>query len=86
MSEQVYSYLRENTKLDLPEAVMAEQSLSLLQRQYSNMLMQGMAKEQIDEQMDQLRASSEEQAADQLKSYFIMDKIADKFEVQATEE
>ncbi|MHC4997716.1 MAG: trigger factor, partial [Planctomycetota bacterium] len=38
MGEQVYAYLRENTKLDLPETVVAEQSLSLLQRQYSNML------------------------------------------------
>lgn len=86
MGEQVYSYLRDNTTLDLPEAVVAEQSLSLLQRQYSNMLMQGMTKEQIDEQMDQLRASSEEQATEQLKSYFVMDKIADKFEVEVSEE
>lgn len=86
MSEQVYSYLRENTTLELPESVVAEQSLSLLQRQYSNMLMQGMAKEQIDEQMDQLKASSEEQAAEQLKLYFVMDKIAEKFEVEVSEE
>jgi trigger factor len=86
MSEQIYSYLRENTKLELPETVVAEQSLSLLQRQYSNLLMQGMAKEQVDEQMDQLRASSEEQAAEQLKQYFVMDKIADKFEVEVSEE
>jgi trigger factor len=86
MSEQIYAYLRENTKLDLPETVVAEQSLSLLQRQYSNMLMQGMAKEQVDEQMDQLRASSEQQAAEQLKLYFVMDKIADKFEVEVSEE
>jgi trigger factor len=86
MSEQVYAYLRENTTLELPEAVVAEQSLSLLQRQYSNMLMQGMAKEQIDEQMDQLRASSEQQATEQLKLYFVMDKIADKFEVEVSEE
>ena len=86
MSEQIYAYLREKTTLDLPESVVAEQSLSLLQRQYSNMLMQGMAKEQVDEQMDQLRASSEEQAADQLKLYFVMDKIADKFEIEVSEE
>ena len=86
MSEQVHTYLRENTKLDLPETVVAEQSLSLLQRQYSNMLMQGMTKEQIDEQMDQLRASSEEQAAEQLKAYFVMDKLADQFEIEVSEE
>lgn len=86
MSEQVYSYLRDTIEFDLPEAVVAEQSLSLLQRQYSNMLMQGMAKEQIDEQMDQLRAGSEEQAAEQLKLYFVMDKLADTFEVEVSEE
>ncbi|MHC4883341.1 MAG: trigger factor, partial [Planctomycetota bacterium] len=86
MSEQVHTYLRENTKLDLPETVVAEQSLSLLQRQYSNMLMQGMTKEQVDEQMDQLRASSEEQAAEQLKAYFVMDKLADQFEIEVSEE
>ena len=86
MSEQVYTYLKEKTTLDLPESVVAEQSLSLLQRQYSNMLMQGMTKEQVDEQMDQLRASSEQQAAEQLKLYFVMDKIADKFEVEVSEE
>jgi trigger factor len=50
------------------------------------MLMQGMTKEQVDEQMDQLRASSETQAAEQLKLYFVMDKIADKFEVEVSEE
>jgi trigger factor len=86
MNEQVYSYLRENTDIELPEGIVAEQSLSILQRQYSNMLMQGMNKEQIDEQMDQLRANSDEQAAEQLKQYFIMDKIADKFEVEVSEE
>lgn len=86
MSEQIYSYLRENVDLDLPEAVVADQSMTVLRRQYSNMLMRGMSKEQIEEQMDQLRASSEEQAKDQLKLYFIMDKIAEKYDISATEE
>ncbi|HOK95718.1 MAG TPA: trigger factor [Anaerohalosphaeraceae bacterium] len=86
MSEQVYAYLRENTDFELPEAVVAEQSLSILQRQYTNMLMQGMTRQQIDEQMEQLKAGSEEHAADQLKLYFILDKIADKYGITATEE
>ncbi|MBL7214799.1 MAG: trigger factor [Phycisphaerae bacterium] len=86
MSEQVYEFLRDRIDFDLPNDVVAAQSVSILQRQYSNMLMQGMAKEQIDEQMDQLKAGSEEQAAEQLKMYFIMDKLADQFEVEVTEE
>jgi len=86
MSEQVCAYLRDKIDFDLPNDIVAQQSVSILQRQYTNMLMQGMQKEQIDEQMDQLRAGSEEQAAEQLKMYFIMDKLADQFEVEVTEE
>ncbi len=86
MGRQVHEYLRDKIDFDLPSDIVADQSVSILQRQYTNMLMQGMAKEQVDEQMDQLKASSEEQAAEQLKMYFIMDKLADKFEVEVTEE
>ena len=86
MSQQVYAFLRDKIDFELPNDVVAAQSVSILQRQYSNMLMQGMAKEQVDEQMDQLKAGSEEQAAEQLKMYFIMDKLADKLEVEVSEE
>ncbi len=86
MSDQVHAYLRDKVSIELPEAVVASQSLSILQRQYSNLLMRGLSREQVDEQMDQLRASSEEQAKEQLKMFFIMDKLAEKLEVSATEE
>ncbi len=66
--------------------MVADQSLAILQRQYANMMIRGMKKEDIDQQMDQLRASSEEQAKEQLKLFFIMDKIAQKFEVSVSDE
>ena len=86
MGDQVYKYLLKETKFDLPADVVADQSARLFQRQYSNMLMQGVGKEQVEEQMDQLRASSEEQAKEQLKLLFVMEKIADKFEIKVSEE
>lgn len=86
MTEQIYKYLLDKTEFDLPANVVADQSNRILQRQYVNMLMQGIQKEQIQEQMDALRASSEEQAVEQLKVFFIMDKIAEKFDVSVTEE
>jgi trigger factor len=86
MTEQIYKYLLDNTDFDLPLDVVAEQSTSLLQRQYTNLLMRGLPREQIDQQMEQLRASSEQQAKQQLKTFFIMDKIADKLEMDVTEE
>jgi trigger factor len=86
MTEQIYKYLRDNTEFDLPVDVVAEHSTTLLKRQYSNLLMRGLSREQVDEQMDQLRASSEQQAKEQLKTFFIMDKIAEKLEIDVTEE
>ena len=86
MSEQVFTYLRDKVELELPESVVASQSLSILQRQYSSLLMRGLSREQVDEQMDQLRAGSEQQAKDQLKMFFIMDKLADKLDVSVTDE
>ncbi len=86
MSQQVHAYLRDKIDFDLPADLVAGQAVSILQRNYSNMLMQGMSKEQVDEQMDMLKASSDQQAAEQMKTFFIMDKLADKFEVEVTEE
>jgi trigger factor len=48
--------------------------------------MRGLSREQIEEQMEQLKAGSEQQAKQQLKTFFIMDKIADKLEVDVSEE
>ncbi len=86
MSDQVYAYLQEHIHFDLPADVVADQSLRILQRQYVNMLMQGTPKEEVEEQMDQLRASSEQQANEQLKLFFIMSKISDQLGVEVTEE
>jgi len=86
MAEQVHRYLLDNTDIDLPEDIVANQSMRILQRRYASMLMRGLSREQIEQQMQQLRAGSEEQAKEQLKLFFIMDKVADKLDVSATEE
>jgi len=86
MAEQIYRYLLENTELDLPLDFVADQSEMILQRQYSNLLMRGLKREQIEEQLVRLRAGSEEQAREQLKVFFIMDKVAKKLEIDVTDE
>jgi trigger factor len=86
MTEQVYKYMSENIKFDLPLNIVADQAESLLHRQYSNLLSRGLSREQIEEQMDKLRASSEEQAKEQLKTFFIMDEVAEKLGIEVTDE
>ena len=86
MTEQIHKYLLDNTDFDLPVDVVAEQATTLLQRQYTNLIMRGLSRQQVEEQMEQLRAGSEEQAKEQLKTFFIMDKVADKLEINVSEE
>jgi trigger factor len=86
MNEQVYQYLLDNTKFDLPVDIVGRQAGSVLQRQYMNLLSRGLSRQQVEEQMDHLRAGSEEQAKQQLKTFFIMDKVAEKLEVEVSEE
>jgi trigger factor len=86
MSEQIYTYLLENANFDLPLDVVAQQATTVLQRQYVRLLQQGVEKEKMEEQMESLRASSEEQAQEQLKTFFITDKVCDKLEIEVTDE
>jgi trigger factor len=86
MADQVHHYLQEKIDIELPNDVVASQSAEVLQRQYANLLMRGVPKEEVEQQMEQLRAGSEEQAREQLKIYFIMDKVAEKYEVSVTDE
>ncbi len=86
MSDQVYRYLLDNTKFDLPVDIASRQAQSVLQRQYISLLSRGLSRQQVDEQMEQLRAGSEEQAKQQLKTFFIIDKVAEKLEVEVSEE
>jgi trigger factor len=86
VTQQVYQYLLDNTNFDLPLDLVAKQAATVLKRQYVNLMMRGLSREQIDEQMGQLRASSEEQAKEQLKTFFVMDKIADKLGIDVSEE
>ncbi len=86
MSDQIYDYLLDNTNFDLPLDIVARQAGSILQRQYISLLQRGLNRQQIEEQMEQLRAGSEEEAKKQLKTFFLMDKVADKLELDVTEE
>jgi trigger factor len=86
MSDQIYRYLLDKTTFDLPMDIVARQAGSILQRQYISLLTRGLTRQQVDEQMEQLRAGSEEQAKEQLRTFFIMDKVAETLDVEVTEE
>ena len=86
MRQEVRQYLLGKVDFDLPEDVVADQSRSILQRQYTRLLLQGLKAEDVQKQMEQLKTASQQQAEESLKSYFIMDAVAKKFDIKATDE
>lgn len=86
MSDQIHKYLREKTQFDLPENIVAAQAEQLLRRRYSSLLTRGVPVEQIQEKADEIKATTDEQAKEQLKIYFIMEKLASKLDISVSEE
>ncbi len=86
MTEHIYSHLLDNADFELPLDVVGQQATMVLQRQYSSLIMRGLSREQLEEQMEQLQAGSEQQAERQLKTFFIMDKVAEKLDISVSEE
>lgn len=86
MADQIYEYLLEKVSFDLPESIVADQSQRIMQRQYSSMLMKGLKPDKIEEEMKTLQANSDVQAKEQMKLFFVMDKIAEKLGIEVSPE
>ncbi|MFW6153770.1 MAG: trigger factor [Planctomycetota bacterium] len=77
MRQQVTQYLLGNTDIELPEGVAARHAQRVLQRRYVDLLYRGVPREQIDQNLELLQARASEEAAEELKLSFILDRIAE---------
>lgn len=83
---QVRQYLLDNTKLDLPEGLSSRQAARVAARRMTELLRQGVPQAEIEKHADELKTSAKEQAADELKLFFILEQVAEKFDVDVSEE
>lgn len=74
--EQVSKYLLENTTLALPTKLSQRQVDRVVQRRAIDLLMRGIPQQQVEAQLEKLRYGAEEEAATELKLFFILQKIA----------
>lgn len=86
MREQVRRYLLDKTKLDLPEGLSARQTERVVLRRMVELQRQGVPQSEIEKHADELRTGALEQAVAELKLYFILEQIAEKLEIEVTEE
>ena len=74
--EQVSKHLLDNTNLELPSKLSNKQVDRVVQRRAVDLLMRGIPQQQVEAQLDQLRYGAIEEAAKELKLFFILQKIA----------
>ncbi len=83
--EQISKYLAENTSFELPAKLSAKQVDRVVQRKAIDLLMRGVPREQVDAQIETLRAGATEEAGRELKLFFILQKIANDQETDVDE-
>jgi trigger factor len=83
---QLCKYLLEKTPLDLPEGLSARQVDRAIIRRVLDLRRRGVPQAEIDKHADELRTGARDQALTELKLYFILEKIADQFQVEVAEE
>jgi trigger factor len=76
MRHQVHNYLLSNVWLNLPAKLSQRQADRVVQRRTVELLMRGVPESKIPDQLEALKSGAQEEAARELKLFFIMQKIA----------
>ncbi len=85
MHKQIAEHLLEKVTLDLPKGLTDRQSARVLRRQALELSYQGVAENEIESRIADLRQSSEDDARKQLKLFFILDQAAKQLDIDVTE-
>jgi len=82
---QVFKYLLDNAKFDLPARMSERQAGRVLLRRMLDLYRQGVPQAEVEKHLDELRTGAQEETARELKLFFIMEKLAEKIEVEVGE-
>lgn len=85
MRRQLVRYLIDNIEVELPVKASANQAQRNLLNARLRMLDEGASTYEIEQRLAELRGKSDEAAQHDLKIMFIMERLADKFEIQVDE-
>ncbi len=85
MREQVSRYLMESVHLQLPEKLSQKQTDRVVGRRAVALMMRGMPREQVEANVERLRGGAADEAARELKLYFILQKVAAQQNVTVSE-
>ncbi len=82
MRGQIGKYLIDNITIEVPAGLTQRQTDRLVDRRMVELYQRGMSEQMIHKQLDELRTRASEDAASELKLFFIMEKIAEEMEIE----
>lgn len=85
MREQVHKYLLEKIPMELPAKLSKRQEDRVVSRRAVDLMMRGMSRDQVDSHLEQLRGGAADEAARELKLFFILEKVATQMNVDVDE-
>jgi trigger factor len=85
MRDQVNKYLLENTNIELPAKLSDRQADRVVSRRSVDLMMRGMAAEEVEANIERLRDPAREEATRELKLFFILQKVASQQNVDIDE-
>lgn len=86
LREQVGTYLIDETALEIPEGLSQRQTERSVARRMIEMYQHGVPEAEIKKSIDQMRTKAHDQTVRDLKLFFILEKIAEKREIDVPEE
>ncbi|MFH1420065.1 MAG: trigger factor [Planctomycetota bacterium] len=86
LRNQVRKHLVDSTKLDLPEGLSSRQTERAVHRRMIELQRRGVPAAEVEKHADELRTGAREEAIEELKLHFILEEIAEKLEIEVTEE
>lgn len=86
MRDQVNNYLLANTTIELPVKLSGRQADRVVTRKSVDLLMRGVPRDQVEANLEQLRGGAAEEAARELKLFFILQKVAEEQSVNVSEQ
>ena len=85
MREQVNKFLLDSVQIDLPNKLSDRQADRVVNRRAMDLMMRGMPREQVEANVERLRHGAKDEAARELKLFFILQKIANDMNVDVDE-
>jgi len=85
LREQVSKHLTDSIHFELPAKLSTKQADRVVNRRAIELLQRGLSREQIEANIERLRAGADEEAARELKLFFILQKLATDLGVDVDE-